>query len=49
MGAYSAGGDPLIDSAIARRPELLEFLKQGPAEKIGFESSQAALMEAFAA
>ena len=47
MGAYSAGGDPLIDEAIARRPDLLGFLKQGPGEKADFATAQAALIEAF--
>jgi flagellum-specific ATP synthase len=49
MGAYSAGGDPLIDQAIARRPELLNFIKQAPGEKIDFASAQVALIEAFGA
>lgn len=43
MGAYSAGGDPLIDEAIERRPELLDFLKQGPHERVGFVESIEAL------
>ena len=28
MGAYAPGNDPLIDEAIVRRPELLDFLTQ---------------------
>lgn len=47
MGAYAVGGDPLIDEAIARRPELLAFLKQPAAERVGFEESRQALIEAF--
>jgi flagellum-specific ATP synthase len=47
MGAYSAGGDPLVDQAIARRPDLLGFLKQKPGEKIDYAASQAALVGAF--
>jgi flagellum-specific ATP synthase len=48
MGAYAAGGDPLIDEAIVRRPELLDFLKQAPAERIDASSSVAQLIEAMA-
>jgi flagellum-specific ATP synthase len=47
MGAYSAGGDPLIDQAIARRSEMLDFLRQAPAEQHGFIASREALIEAF--
>jgi flagellum-specific ATP synthase len=43
MGAYSPGTDPLIDAAIVRRPEILEFLKQGPNEQAGFADSVADL------
>ena len=45
MGAYSPGGDPLIDEAIVRRPEILDFLRQAPNERIGFEESLAALVD----
>jgi flagellum-specific ATP synthase len=48
MGAYAVGGDPLIDEAIVRRPELLDFLKQAPGERIGFDESLAALKELMA-
>jgi FliI/YscN family ATPase len=47
MGAY-AGGDPLIDEAIARRSELLAFLKQAPDERTAFDSSLEILMKGFA-
>ena len=43
MGAYAPGNDPLIDEAIVRRPELLDFLTQAPAERAGFADSVAAL------
>jgi flagellum-specific ATP synthase len=49
MGAYTAGGDPLVDQAIARRPDLLGFLKQKPGEKLDFAGSANALIEMFAA
>ena len=44
MGAYAPGSDPLIDEAIVRRPELLDFLRQAPADRIGFQDSVAALV-----
>lgn len=47
MGAYSAGTDSVIDEAIVRRPDILDFLRQGPGERLGFEESRAALIEAF--
>jgi flagellar biosynthesis/type III secretory pathway ATPase len=31
LGAYTAGTNPLLDSAIRLRPQLLSFLKQEPA------------------
>ena len=47
MGAYSPGSDPVIDEAIVRRPDILQFLRQAPGERIGFDESKAALIEAF--
>src|SRR3546814_8851499 len=47
MGAYAAGGDPMIDEAIARRPDLLAFIRQTPKERVAFADSVAALVEAF--
>lgn len=47
MGAYRPGNDPVIDAAVTRRPELLEFLRQDAREHIDFTSSTAALQEAF--
>jgi flagellum-specific ATP synthase len=49
MGAYAVGSDPLIDEAIARRPELLGFLRQAPGERVGFEASVASLCAMMAA
>ncbi|HEY1146072.1 MAG TPA: FliI/YscN family ATPase, partial [Allosphingosinicella sp.] len=49
MCAYSAGGDPLIDEAITRRPDLLAFLKQAPGDRLGFGDSCCALIESFGA
>ncbi|MFC7499881.1 FliI/YscN family ATPase [Enterovirga sp. GCM10030262] len=47
MGAYAAGGDPLIDDAIARRGDLLAFIGQAAGERIAFDASVSALIEAF--
>ena len=47
MGAYSPGSDAVIDEAIVRRPEILDFLRQGASERVGFDESTAALIQAF--
>ena len=44
-GIYTAGADPGIDEAIARRPALLEFLRQGQDEKAPHAESSAALAQ----
>jgi len=49
MGAYSAGHDPLLDEAIARREDMLEFLRQTPGEQVGLDGSRMALIEGFGA
>ena len=46
MGAYAVGSDPQIDEAIVRRPQLLDFLKQAPGERVDLEESVAALIQA---
>ncbi|HTU10072.1 MAG TPA: FliI/YscN family ATPase [Allosphingosinicella sp.] len=43
MGAYAPGNDPLIDEAIVRRPELLDFLTQPQKERAPYDASVAAL------
>ena len=48
MGAYSPGGDPVVDEAIVRRPELLAFLGQAPEERVPYDTSIAALRELMA-
>ncbi|MGH9593606.1 MAG: flagellum-specific ATP synthase FliI, partial [Bryobacteraceae bacterium] len=30
LGAYAAGANPQLDSAISLRPQLMEFLRQEP-------------------
>ncbi|MFN7001078.1 MAG: hypothetical protein ACK4ST_13785, partial [Elioraea tepidiphila] len=48
MGAYSPGGDPVVDEAIVRRPDLLAFLRQAPEARVPYEASIAALQELMA-
>lgn len=48
MGAYSPGGDPVVDEAIVRRPDLLAFLGQAPEERVPYDASIAALRELMA-
>jgi flagellum-specific ATP synthase len=48
MGAYAPGNDPLIDDAILRRGELLDFLTQAPSERAPFDESVAGLVELMA-
>jgi len=47
MGAYRPGNDPVIDAAVARRPELLDFLRQSAKSQISMADSVAALVDAF--
>ena len=47
MGAYSAGGDPVVDEAIVRRPELLAFIRQGAKQKVDFDAARIALQQGF--
>jgi flagellum-specific ATP synthase len=49
MGAYKAGSDATIDEAIARRAEVLAFLKQKPRDRIDLAHSSAELIERFGA
>jgi len=48
MGAYRAGNDPLIDEAVSRRQEVLDFLRQNSKVQIDLDSSIAALKAEFA-
>ncbi|MET0239019.1 MAG: FliI/YscN family ATPase [Sphingobium sp.] len=48
MGAYRPGNDPVIDEAVERRPEILEFLKQDVKSTMTIEESTAQLMLQFA-
>ena len=48
MGAYRPGNDPVIDEAVERRPELLEFLKQDVKSTMTIADSTAQLVMQFA-
>ena len=45
LGAYRAGGDPLIDEAIRVRPALEALLAQAPDEASSLEADRARLAE----
>lgn len=47
MGAYSAGGDPVIDEAIARHPEQLDYLSQPAAATVDYAAARAALIKGY--
>lgn len=47
MGAYRPGNDPVIDEAVARRQELLDFLRQDQKSHIPIETSVNALIAEF--
>ena len=49
VGAYVAGGDPVLDQAIALRPRMDRLLQQDINEKSDFPASRAALHDLFAA
>jgi flagellum-specific ATP synthase len=49
MGAYKPGSDPVIDEAMARHREILDFLKQKPKDRIDLVHSSAELIERFGA
>ena len=49
MGAYRPGNDPLIDEAVSRRQEVLDFLRQNQKSYIDMDSSIAALQAEFGA
>ncbi len=48
MGAYRDGSDATIDAAIARRGEILSFLKQGQHERVDYPDAVADLTGSFA-
>jgi len=44
-GAYQPGGDPELDRAIAVRPAVLDFIRQGPGENSDLERTTADLFQ----
>ena len=49
MGAYRAGGDPLLDEALALSKPIDAFLTQTRGEAVGLAQSHAGLIELMAA
>lgn len=47
MGAYVSGNDPVLDEAIARRTEMLDYLRQTPHQNVPMAPARADLLEAF--
>jgi FliI/YscN family ATPase len=45
LGAYVAGSNPALDTALRVRPQLLDFLKQPPDEEARIESTRARVRE----
>lgn len=43
IGAYKQGSNPAIDQAVAKRPQVLDFLSQEIGESVGFEETVAQL------
>ncbi len=49
MGAYQAGSDPLLDEAVARREEMLDFVRQAATGQVEPSLARALLIESFGA
>ena len=49
MGAYREGSDANIDEAVARRPDLLDFIRQAPHDRVDLDVSVEELMQGFGA
>jgi flagellum-specific ATP synthase len=49
MGAYVAGGDPVLDEAIARHADQLAFVTQPAGTQVDFETSRQSLIEGYTA
>ncbi len=49
MGAYREGTDANIDEAVARRPDLLDFIRQAPHDRVDLDASVDELMQGFGA
>ena len=49
MGAYRPGNDPVIDEAVQRRQEILNFIRQDQKSRIDLDTSANALIAEFGA
>lgn len=49
MGAYVPGNDAILDEAIARRTDMLSFLRQDPLDRVALGDSRTLLTEGFGA
>ena len=49
MGAYRPGNDPVIDEAVKRRQEILDFIRQDQKSRIDLTVSAEALIAGFGA
>jgi flagellum-specific ATP synthase len=49
MGAYRPGNDPVIDEAVRRRQEILDFIRQDQKSRIDLDTSANALIAGFGA
>ena len=49
MGAYRPGNDAIIDEAVQRRQEILDFIRQDQKSRIDLETSADALVAGFGA
>jgi flagellum-specific ATP synthase len=47
MGAYRTGSDPIVDVAIARHDQILEFISQGQTEHVDYASAVEAVIAGF--
>lgn len=48
MGAYAAGNDPILDEAIHRREEMLDFIRQAQGDTVSFRQAYDTLIQGFA-
>ena len=49
MGAYVAGTDPVLDTAIARRADQLAFVTQPAGAQVDFQTARQSLIEGYSA
>ncbi|MBU1257643.1 MAG: flagellum-specific ATP synthase FliI, partial [Alphaproteobacteria bacterium] len=47
--AYRPGNDPVIDEAVQRRQEILDFIRQDQKSRIDLDTSANALVASFSA